>query len=89
MRSPQEDIKNALDILVLPKWVSKDDIKRQYRFLAKKNHPDVGGSEVKMETLNSAYRLLMQYIEEFRYTFDDDEISKQFSGVDYVQRFKP
>ena len=57
--------------------------------MAKKNHPDLGGDVEKMEQLNHAYRLLMKYIEEFRYTFDEEEISKQFPGADYAQRFKP
>ena len=42
-----------------------------------------------MEALNHAYTLLIKYIEEFRYTFDKEEISKQFPGADYVERFKP
>jgi DnaJ-class molecular chaperone len=89
MLSPLEEIHKALDSLQLPKLVSKNDIKEQYRFLAKKNHPDVGGSVERMESLNASYQLLMHYIEEFRYSFDEVEISKQFPGADYVQRFKP
>ena len=89
MSSPLEEIEIALEILQLPKLINKKDIKDQYYFLAKKNHPDVGGSSERMETLNHAYKLLLKYIEEFRYSFDDEEISKQFPGADYVQRFKP
>jgi len=89
MLTPIEEIDNALEILALPKLISKSEIKRQYHFLAKKNHPDVGGSSERMETLNHAYKLLLKYIEEFRYSFDNEEISKQFPGADYVQRFKP
>jgi len=89
MLSPIEEIDKALEILALPKLISKNEIKRQYHFLAKKNHPDVGGSAERMEMLNHAYKLLLKYIEEFRYSFDDTEISKQFPGADYVQRFKP
>jgi DnaJ-class molecular chaperone len=89
MCEPVKEIEKALDILVLPQLISRDDIKKQYYFLAKKNHPDQGGSTENMEQLNWAYQLLMQYIDEFRYTFDDEEISKQFLGADYVQRFKP
>ena len=87
--SPTEEIEKALEILSLPKMISREDIKKQYRFLAKKNHPDKGGDVEKMEQLNYAYRLLMKYIEEFRYTFDEEEISKQFPGADHAQRFKP
>lgn len=86
---PQKEIAKALEALQLPPFISKKDIKQQYRFLAKKYHPDSGGDAQKMEEINHAYSLLMHYIEEFRYTLDDEEISKQFGGVDYVQRFKP
>jgi len=89
MMSPVDEIEKALEMLVLPKLISRTEIKTQYRLLAKKNHPDAGGSAEKMEQLNHAYALLMQYINEFRYTFDEEEISKQFPGADYVQRFKP
>jgi len=89
MLTPIEEMENALEILALPKLISKSEIKRQYYFLAKKNHPDVGGTSERMEALNYAYKLLLKYIEEFRYSFDEEEISKQFPGADYVQRFKP
>ncbi|MCF6205989.1 MAG: DnaJ domain-containing protein [Sulfurovum sp.] len=89
MQSPVETLEEALEILELPKLITKEDIRKQYRFLAKKNHPDIGGSEEKMERLNAAYRLLMKYIEDFRYTFDEDEVNRQFPGVDHAQRFKP
>jgi curved DNA-binding protein CbpA len=87
--SPKDELKKALEVLNLPTLVTKKDIQKQYHFLAKKAHPDVGGSAEMMEQLNYAYQLLVKYIEEFRYTFDDEEISKQFPGVDYVNRFKP
>jgi len=89
MLSPLEEIDRALDILGLPKLISKDDIKKQYYFLAKKNHPDVGGNPQKMELINTAYMFLMKYIEEFRYTFNEEEIYKQFPGADHAQKFRP
>jgi len=89
MMSPIEELEKALDILHLPKLISKTDVKKQYHFLAKKYHPDLGGDPVNMEQINYAYKLLMKYIEEFRYTFDENEVNKQFPGADYAQRFKP
>jgi len=88
MISASEEIDKALDILGLPKLITREDIKKQYHFLAKKKHPDVGGNEEQMEQLNAAYNLLMKYIEEFRYTFDEEEISKQFPGADHAQRYR-
>ncbi|TET87933.1 MAG: J domain-containing protein [Sulfurovum sp.] len=89
MHSPMEEIDKALDVLGLPKLISKTDIKKQYHFFAKKYHPDLGGDVQKMEQINHAYKLLMKYIEEFRYTFDEEEISKQFPGANHAQRFRP
>jgi len=89
MLTPKEEIEKALDILALPKLITRDELKYQYHFLAKKNHPDIGGDSDSMEMLNRAYKLLMQYIEKFRYSFDEEEISKQLPGADYVERFKP
>ncbi len=89
MESPVDIIEEALEALELPKFITKEDIKNQYRFLAKKYHPDVGGDAQRMEQLNHAYKLLMKYIEDFRYTFDEDEINRQFPGVDHARRFKP
>ena len=89
MLTPVEEIEFALEVLDLPKFITKADLKKQYRFLAGKYHPDKGGDAQKMEEINSAYKQLSQYIDEFRYTFDEDEIKKQYPGVDYVQRFKP
>ena len=89
MLSPVEEIEAALETLGLPKLITRADIKKQYRFLAGKHHPDRGGEASRMEEINHAYKLLMKYIEDFRYTFDEDEIKKQYPGVDYVQRFRP
>ncbi len=89
LQSPKEQIESALDILNLPKLITKTDVKKQYRFLSKKYHPDQGGDAVKQEQINYAYTLLMKYIEEFRYTFDDKEISNQFPGVKHAEQFRP
>jgi len=89
MFSPFDEIVSSLEILELPTLIQKDDIKKQYHFLAKKNHPDTGGDPEMMEQLNHAYKILMKYIEGFRYSFDEEEISKQFPGADYVNRFRP
>jgi len=89
MHAPIEKIEEALEVLSLPKLINKAEIRKQYHFLAKKFHPDVGGSEEDMENINQAYAFLMKYIEEFRYTFDEEELAKQYPGVDYAQRFRP
>ena len=82
-------IKDALDILDLPPFVTKDDIKRQYKEMAKRYHPDICGSEDKMTEINLAYKTLMEYIDNFRYSFDDEEINKQIPSMEHNKKFRP
>jgi DnaJ-class molecular chaperone len=89
MNHPVESIEEALEILELPKLITKEDVRKQYRFMARKHHPDIGGDPQKMERINAAYQLLMKYIEDFRYTFDEEEIKRQFPGGDHAHRFRP
>jgi len=89
VHTPIEEIDKALDVLALPKLITKADIKKQYRFFARKYHPDRGGNTQDMEQINYAYAFLMNYIEEFRYTFDEHEVNKQFPGIDYAKQFNP
>ena len=82
-------IKKALDILELPPFITKDDIKKQYKELAKRYHPDVYGSNEKMTEINLAYKVIMDYIDNFRYSFDDDEINKQLPALKHDKLFRP
>jgi len=89
MNDLQDRLKDALDLLDLPTLITKDDIKKRYRQLASKYHPDINsGDGEKMEQINRAYELLMHYIDEFRYSFDSVEIDKQHPGEAYVKNFR-
>jgi len=78
----------ALKTLELPPFVTKDEIKIKYKELAKKYHPDKIKDNKKMQEINSAYKLLMDYIENFRYSFDENEISKQIPEYKHNKKFK-
>lgn len=79
----------ALKILNLPPFVTKDEIKKQYKYLVKKYHPDIYKDSSKILEINSAYKLLMEYIENFRYSFDDEELNKQMPNISHSNKFKP
>ena len=55
--------KEALKALGLTENCTKSDIVKAYRKLAKKHHPDVGGSEKEMAKLNSAKEVLDEWVE--------------------------
>jgi hypothetical protein len=50
----------ALNVLGLPPNATPQQIKRRYRALAKRNHPDRGGDQKQMQRIIAAYELLMK-----------------------------
>jgi molecular chaperone DnaJ len=51
-------MKDYYQILGVPKAASQDEIKKAYRKLAHKHHPDMGGDEKKFKEINEAYQVL-------------------------------
>jgi DnaJ-class molecular chaperone len=86
--SVSEGIESALEALGLPQLITRDDIKKRYRQLAREHHPDRTGSDEAMEQINAAYALLMEYIETFRYRFDETEIAQHYPEGTHAQKFK-
>ena len=50
----------ALTLLGLPPTATPQQIKRRYRTLAKRYHPDRGGDQRQMQRIIAAYELLMK-----------------------------
>jgi len=79
-----EDIRRAKKILGLGESATLKEIKKAYRNLVKKYHPDVElekdikvEKEGKIREINWAYGVIMKYIEDYRYPFTPKEIKKQ------------
>jgi DnaJ-class molecular chaperone len=81
-------IHQALKELNLPSYVSLNEIKERYRELSKEYHPDINEENSKMVKINEAYSVLKSYAENFRFTFSEEEISKQFPESDYATKFR-
>ncbi|WP_459886357.1 molecular chaperone DnaJ [Caminibacter profundus] len=64
-----------------------NDINKKYKSLAKKVHSDIGGDEDKMKEINWAYRVLKEYVENYRFTFSEDEILRQYPE-EFLKKFK-
>ena len=57
----KDEVRVVAEILGVPKNATQDEIKKQYRFLAKEHHPDKTtdkDSEKKMAEINEAYEVL-------------------------------
>ena len=50
--------KNYYEILGIDKKANKEDVKKAFRKLAQKYHPDKGGSEDKFKEITEAYSIL-------------------------------
>lgn len=86
----ETEIHEALETLGLPPLVTREEIKKRYRQLARRHHPDrKGGDASEMERLNRAYALLMEYVENFRFRFDEEEIARHHPEAHHAQQFKP
>ncbi|MGH2495414.1 MAG: J domain-containing protein [Ktedonobacteraceae bacterium] len=57
---PIVERQQALAVLGLPPDATNQQIKRRYRELAKKYHPDRGGGQREMQRIIAAYQLLMK-----------------------------
>jgi len=84
-----EKIQKALKTLQLSSFVSLNDIKERYRELSKKFHPDLNSKEgeEKFKEINQAYKILREYIENYRFTFSKEEIIKQFPREYHASKF--
>ena len=82
-------IRKALETLGLPSLVTRREIKKRYRQLARRHHPDRNaGDAEKMEEINRAYETLMEYVENFRFRFDEEEIARQNPQAHHSDKFK-
>ena len=77
-------ISEAARILELPDRASIEEIKKQYRKMVMKWHPDRKPGEGKgqsaknydemIEKINGAYEIIMEYIREYRYPLSEEAI---------------
>ncbi len=70
-------INNARKMLNLPGKASKKEIKKAYRTMASKYHPDrTGNDSQKFNEIHNAYRTLEVFCNNYRYSFDEKTISE-------------
>ena len=73
------EFEKAVDMFGILKTVSKKDIKNKYLKLSKKYHPDMPeGSNEKFTELKKNYDLLLAYMDNYCYSFDEEEFKRQF-----------
>ena len=69
-------MKNYYKILCVKNNANKQEIKRAYRKLAIKNHPDKGGSDEKFKEISEAYEILSD--DNKRYKYDNNSVLETY-----------
>jgi molecular chaperone DnaJ len=67
---------NYYDVLGVPKSATADEVKKAFRKLSRKHHPDAGGSEDKFKEVNEAYQVLSDPEKRKQY----DQFGQYFGG---------
>jgi len=73
-------------ILGVPRTASQEDIKRAYRKLAMKHHPDKGGDETRFKEINTAYDTLSD--SQKRAAYDNPQSQYKFNSADFNSNFE-
>jgi len=79
-----KELKNAKKTLGLPVKASLTEIRKAYHELAQKYHPDklIDGNKDdlnrKMKEINEAYDILIDYCNNYKFSFDRKVFRKQF-----------
>lgn len=87
-RQDWEKIKKAADLLCLKDKASLAEIKKAYRTLSKKHHPDLQNDskqkaeKVEMHKLSEAYQILLQYCSGYRFPLVPGD-NEKFEGDDW------
>jgi DnaJ-class molecular chaperone len=73
------EFQKALRVLGLGERATLKEIKSRHRALIKCHHPDTGNTEDPeiIRDVNAAYRVLMDYVSEYHYSFVENEFYEQ------------
>ena len=88
-----KEIEKARKLLSLGEEATLEEIKKAYRTLAQHHHPDkLGGDDDSegetMKRLNRAYKLLMDYCNEYKYSFREEDVGRTYFYDEYMRTYK-
>ena len=83
------DLLEALRVLGLGQRATLREIKNRHRELVKRYHPDTGNvdEQVTIRSVNAAYKILIDYVSRYRFSFAEDEFYEQNPDERLRQQF--
>ncbi|MGD9143487.1 MAG: J domain-containing protein [Dehalococcoidia bacterium] len=87
------EIEEARKLLGLGEEATLKEIKKAYRKLAHRHHPDKPAEDdtredETMKRLNLAYRLLLDYCNEYKYSFREEDVIRTYFYDEYMRTYK-
>lgn len=84
-----DELQEARRILGVGDRCSLREIKARHRELVKRHHPDTGntGDQEMIRQVNAAYRVLLDYINAYRFSFAEAEFYEQNQEARIWQQF--
>jgi len=87
------EIEEARKLLSLGEEATLEEIKKAYRKLAHRHHPDkLAGDDTSesetMKRLNRAYKLLLDYCKEYKYSFREKDVARTYFYDEYMRTYK-
>ncbi|AXX86726.1 DnaJ domain-containing protein [Malaciobacter marinus] len=75
----KEEFDKAVDLFGILTKISKKELKQKYLKLSKIYHPDTStGTQEKFQELKEAYELLLKYIDNYKFSFEEEEFKQQY-----------
>ena len=87
------EIDEARRVLGLGEAATLKEIKSAYRRLAHRHHPDKHDStteenEEMMKELNRAYKLLMDYCTDYKYSFREEDAASTYPHEEHLRKWR-
>jgi len=87
------EIDEARKVLGLKDTATLKEIKRAYRTLAHRHHPDKHNSAESsedeiMKKLNWAYKLLVDYCNDYKYNFREEDVARTYPDEEYLRNWR-
>lgn len=73
------DVLDSLRVFGFGSRATLKEIKNRHRQLVKRHHPDTGNADDQetIQLVNAAYRVLLDYVSEYRFSFAEEEFYEQ------------
>ena len=82
------EIDEARKLLGLNQTATLKEINTAYKHLSHQYHPDISGTQSNdaMKKLNNAYKLLMDYINDYVYSFAETDVAMVYPLDEHMRR---